>query len=127
APHASEEALLKAVTAVGLAPLLAQQKDGLNTLLLERGKSLSGGQAQRLALARALLTPSQLVLLDEPTASLDARSRKQIYATLEALKAQGCTLIIASHEPELEAFADQRLELTDQHLAQPTGVAHAPA
>lgn len=127
APHASEEALLKAVAAVGLAPLLAQQKDGLNTLLLERGKSLSGGQAQRLALARALLTPSQLVLLDEPTASLDARSRKQIYATLEALKAQGCTLIIASHEPELEAFADQRLELTDQHLAQPTGVAHAPA
>lgn len=127
APHASEEALLKAVTAVGLAPLLAQQKDGLNTLLLERGKSLSGGQAQRLALARALLTPSQLVLLDEPTASLDARSRQQIYATLEALKAQGCTLIIASHEPELEAFADQRLELTDQHLKLPTGVAHAPA
>ncbi|HKM14299.1 MAG TPA: thiol reductant ABC exporter subunit CydD [Marinospirillum sp.] len=127
APNASEEALLKAIEAVGLAPLLAQQKDGLNTLLLERGKNLSGGQAQRLALARALLTPSKLVLLDEPTASLDARSRQQIYATLEALKAQGCTLIIASHEPELEAFADQRLALTDQHLKLPTGIAHAPA
>lgn len=120
APHASEEALLKAVEAVGLAPLLAQQKEGLNTLLLERGKSLSGGQAQRLALARALLTPSQLVLLDEPTASLDARSRQQIYATLKKLKAQGCTLIIASHEPELH-------DLADQHLALPTGATDASA
>jgi len=118
APDASEEALLKAIEAVGLAPLLAQQKEGLNTLLLERGKNLSGGQAQRLALARALLTPSQLVLLDEHTASLDARSRQQIYTTLKALKAEGCTLIIASHEPELQALADQ-------HLVLPTGTTHA--
>ncbi len=127
APNASEEAMLQAIAAVGLAPLLAQQKDGLNTLLLERGKSLSGGQAQRLALARALLTPSKLVLLDEPTASLDARSRQQIYATLKQLKAQGCTLIIASHEPELEALADQHLKLTSQHLKLTAGVVHAPA
>lgn len=125
APKVSEEAMLKAIEAVGLAPLLAQQKDGLNTLLLERGKSLSGGQAQRLALARALLTPSKLVLLDEPTASLDARSRQQIYTTLEQLKSQGCTLIIASHEPELQAFANQHLELADQHLELTAGVVHA--
>ena len=120
APEASEEDLLKAIEAVGLSTLLAEQKDGLNTLLLERGKSLSGGQAQRLALARALLTPSKLILLDEPTASLDARSRQQIYSTLQQLKAQGCTLIIASHEPELKALADQHLEL-------PSGVVHASA
>lgn len=127
APNASEEAMLQAIAAVGLAPLLVQQKEGLNTLLLERGKSLSGGQAQRLALVRALLTPSKLVLLDEPTASLDARSRQQIYATLEQLKAQGCTLIIASHEPELKALADQHLELTDPHLALTAGAINAPA
>lgn len=127
APNATEEAMLKAIEAVGLTSLLAQQTDGLNTLLLERGKNLSGGQAQRLALARALLTPSKLVLLDEPTASLDARSRQQIYATLQQLKAEGCTLIIASHEPELKALADQHLALTSQHLAPPAGVIHAPA
>lgn len=120
APEASEEDLLKAIEAVGLSTLLAEQKDGIHTLLLERGKSLSGGQAQRLALARALLTPSKLVLLDEPTASLDARSRQQIYNTLQQLKAQGCTLIIASHEPELQALADQHLEL-------PSGIVYASA
>src|SRR5690554_8214903 len=88
-------------------------------MLLERGKSLSGGQAQRLALARALLSPSKLVLLDEPTASLDARSSQHIYNTLQQLKDQGCTLIIASHQPELTQIADKHLEL-------PAGVFYAP-
>lgn len=120
APQASEEEMLAAIDAVGLSSLLKTQKKGLNSMLLERGKSLSGGQAQRLALARALLSPSKLVLLDEPTASLDARSSQHIYNTLQQLKDQGCTLIIASHQPELTQIADKHLEL-------PAGVFYAPA
>src|SRR5690554_6685489 len=120
APQASEEEMLAAIDAVGLSSLLKTQKKGLNSMLIERGKSLSGGQAQRLALARALLSPSKLVLLDEPTASLDARSSQHIYNTLQQLKDQGCTLIIASHQPELTQIADKHLEL-------PAGVFYAPA
>src|SRR5690554_2776514 len=93
APQAREEGMLAAIEEVGFSSLLKPQKKGLNSMLLERGKSLSGGQAQRLALARALLSPSKLVLLDEPTASLDARSSQHIYNTLQQLKDQGCTLI----------------------------------
>lgn len=111
APQADEPNMLRAVEAVGLGQLLATQAEGLNTHLGEGGRGLSGGQAQRLALARVWLSDAQLVLLDEPTASLDQQSEAEVIDALRALAGSGKTVIIATHHPALMALADRRIEL----------------
>ena len=112
APQANTAQMLDALQQVGLIALLDQQAKGLDSLLLEGGRNLSGGQAQRLVLARALLTPSRLVVLDEPSASLDAGAAEQLLQLLEELKYQGCTLVIASHDERFLRLADRHLPLT---------------
>lgn len=112
APQANSAQLLDALQQVGLLGLLGEQAEGLDTPLVEGGKSLSGGQAQRLVLARALLTPSRLLLLDEPSASLDDQSADELLYLLYKLKMQGCTLVIASHDERFLQLADHHLELT---------------
>ncbi|MDR9467655.1 thiol reductant ABC exporter subunit CydD [Marinospirillum sp.] len=112
APQANTAQMLDALQQVGLISLLDQQVDGLDSLLLEGGRNLSGGQAQRLVLARALLTPSRLLVLDEPSASLDTQATHELIHLLENLKFQGCTLVIASHDQRFLSLADRRLELT---------------
>ncbi len=88
--------------------LISNRDNGLDSQLNEHGEGLSGGQLQRLALARVILSPAPLVLLDEPTASLDAESRQYVLAALAELKPQ-CILVISSHDPEVLALADQQL------------------
>lgn len=108
APRATTIEMQQALHTVGLSELIISRNNGLNSILNEHGEGLSGGQLQRLALARVLLSPAQLVLLDEPTASLDAESRQYVLAALAALKAQ-CILVIASHDRDVLALADQQL------------------
>ncbi|WP_223825337.1 thiol reductant ABC exporter subunit CydD [Halopseudomonas salina] len=116
APDADEHAMLHAVEAVGLGSVLAAQPEGLHTHLGEGGRGLSGGQAQRLALARVWLSDAQLVLLDEPTASLDEQSEAEVIAALRALAGSGKTLIIATHHPALMALAERRIEIARGRL-----------
>jgi len=111
APEASGARMRAALGQAGLGALLARLPDGLETLLGERGEGLSGGQVQRLALARVFLSPAPLVLLDEPTASLDARTEARVIEALGRLAAEGRTLVIATHHPALLALADRRLAL----------------
>ncbi|MDN3557880.1 thiol reductant ABC exporter subunit CydD [Halomonas maura] len=113
APEADEAALRRALERAGLGELLAALPAGLDTALGERGVGLSGGQAQRLALARVFLSPAPLVLLDEPTASLDAASEARVLAGLAALAAEGRTLVIASHQPAPLALARRVLRLRE--------------
>jgi len=117
APQAAATDLLEAVRAVGLGEVLDRQPDGLNTLLGEGGRGLSGGQAQRLALARVWLSEASLVLLDEPTASLDAHSEAEVIRALRVLATSGRTLIIATHHPALMAMATRRVGLHEGRLA----------
>src|SRR5690554_5014862 len=98
--------------------------EGLDTPLGERGAGLSGGQAQRLALARIFLADAPLVLLDEPTASLDADTEAVVITALEALARQGRTLVIATHHPALIAMAGRRLHLAEGRLEE---VTHVPS
>ncbi|QTF91237.1 ATP-binding cassette domain-containing protein, partial [Halomonas sp. BM-2019] len=109
APEASAQAMQEALAMAGLGELLARLPENLETPLGERGAGLSGGQAQRLALARVFLSRAPLVLLDEPTASLDADAEARVVAALAALAEAGRTLVIATHHPALIAMATRRL------------------
>lgn len=103
--QASDERMQAALLRAGLAGLLSRLPEGLDTPVGERGAGLSGGQAQRLALARVFLSDAALVLLDEPTASLDEDSEAEVAASLARLVEEGRTLIIATHHPALMAMA----------------------
>jgi ATP-binding cassette subfamily C protein CydD len=116
APDADEPAMRRAIAAVGLNEVLAAQPNGLDSPLGEGGRGLSGGQAQRLALARVWLTDAQLVLLDEPTASLDEQSEAEVVEALHALAGAGRTLIIATHHPALVQMADRVVQLSNGSL-----------
>lgn len=85
---------------------------GLHTLLRNPAKSLSGGEAQRLAMARALLRRPAALLLDEPTANMDQAARLLTLEMLTDLKRQGLMLLVSSHDPEwFKGVADQQLQL----------------
>lgn len=116
APQADTAGMLRAIDAVGLAALLATQAQGLDTPLGEGGRGLSGGQAQRLALARVWLSDAELVLLDEPTASLDEQSEAEVIEALRGLAGSGKTLVMATHHAALMALAERRVELAQGRL-----------
>lgn len=91
--------------------------DGLDSPVGENGYGLSGGQAQRIALARALLRPRPLILLDEPTASLDSESEAVVLETLADLLAErSSTVICATHRAATMAWADRVVEIRQGEL-----------
>jgi ATP-binding cassette subfamily B protein len=95
APEATEADLLAALTRAQLAPLLARLPDGLDSLVGERGYQLSGGEKQRLGLARLILRSPQVVVLDEATAHLDAECEAAVQRALQAALAGRSSLVIA--------------------------------
>lgn len=116
APQAQPRAMHAALQAVGLEKLLAAQADGLDTILGEQGRGLSGGQARRLALARAWLIDADLVLLDEPTAGLDQASERPVIEAIGRLAASGRTVVVATHHPAMMDLADRCLRLDQGRL-----------
>jgi ATP-binding cassette, subfamily C, bacterial CydD len=105
-------ALARAVALAGLDEFLAGLPGGLETMLGQDGLGISGGQARRVGLARVLLRPRPLLLLDEPTASLDADTERRFWADLDAaLVRQPMTVVCASHSPLALAWADRSVEL----------------
>ncbi|QTD42767.1 ABC transporter ATP-binding protein [Sporosarcina sp. Te-1] len=79
----------------------ALQKVGLSIPVSQKVYKLSGGEQQRLSIARLLLKPSELILADEPTGSLDAENRDEIIELLRGLNKEGKTLVIVTHDPEV--------------------------
>lgn len=99
-----------ALAAVGLEPLLGRLEGGLDTRIGPGGAFLSGGERQRLAVARTLMTGADVILLDEPTAHLDAEAGKAMLADLrEGLTSR--TVVLVTHNPDDIDPADLRLDL----------------
>jgi ATP-binding cassette subfamily C protein CydCD len=116
APGADDAAVRQALNDAGLAPLVADLPEGLDTPLGEGGARLSSGELRRLALARAILAGAELLVLDEPTAQLDALTAESLLRTLAELRRDRITLLI-THDPELAATADQVLHLDEGRIA----------
>lgn len=96
-PEASEEELWQALEKVRLADFLRGER-GLETLVQEKGSNFSGGQCQRLALARALLHDSPVYIFDEATSNIDVESENDIMALIRELAATGeKTILLISH------------------------------
>jgi len=109
-PGATEQSIADAAHSAGVTEFSAQLPEGLLTQIGERGYGLSGGQVQRIALARAFLKNADIVLLDEPTANLDAANKTLLLDVIDRLFADK-TLIIASHDPEVISRMDRRIAL----------------
>ncbi|WP_129630298.1 thiol reductant ABC exporter subunit CydD [Candidatus Oscillochloris fontis] len=109
-PDASRAELDRACQQAGFDQVVARLPEGYATWLGERGMRLSGGERQRLAIARALLKDAPILILDEPTAHLDAVAEREVLAALATLQ-QGRTTLLISHRPQAQAGADVVVQL----------------
>lgn len=119
APRASEDRIWECLEKVGLAAEVRAFAQGLDTPVGEDGYALSGGQAQRLSLARALLSQRQLLLLDEPTSQIDLESEAAITQALAEV-AKEKTIVLLTHRASVLEFADRVLYLQDGALKEVT-------
>ena len=94
-PDATDEEVMAALEAAGLSRFVKSLPHGLDTPVGESGTRLSGGQAQRVTIARALLKRADLLLLDEATSALDSAAERQVQNALEKLMAGSTVLVIA--------------------------------
>ena len=109
-PGASRSRIWQAIEAAQLTSLVARLPDGLDTVLGERGWSISGGEAQRVALARAFLSEASFILVDEPTAHLDAATEAALIEPLARLL-RGRTALVASHSDVVLGIACRVIDL----------------
>ncbi len=114
---ASEEQVERAARDAALMPLVERLPDRFETRVGERGLKLSGGEKQRVAIARTLVKDPPILLLDEATSALDTRTEKEILATLERLE-RGRTTIAIAHRLSTIADADRILVLDHGRLAE---------
>ncbi|MFE4230170.1 thiol reductant ABC exporter subunit CydD [Arthrobacter sp. NPDC056886] len=121
-----DEQMRAALNAVGLGALLARLEDGLDTRIGPGGAFLSGGERTRLAVARTLMTGADVILLDEPTAHLDAESGRLMLAELrDGLRDR--TVVLVTHNPNDIDAADTRLDLDAAAAVAAAGEGPAPA
>ena len=109
------DAARRAAARAGLDEVIASLDRGWMTPIGQGGVGLSIGQRQRLALTRALLAPTPLVVLDEPTAHLDAASEAHVLRAVEALRADGRTIVVIAHRQALISMADDVIEVRSAH------------
>jgi ATP-binding cassette, subfamily B, bacterial len=116
-PEATQEELEEAARAAGIHGFLAGLPEGYATQLGERGATLSAGERQRIAIARAFLADPAVLVLDEPTAALDPVSERQVMAGYQAIMKDRTTILI-THREDLAASADRVLVLDGARIVE---------
>jgi ATP-binding cassette subfamily C protein CydCD len=109
-PDASDADVAEALESAGLTEVVRRLPRGADTPLGEGGAGLSAGERQRVSLARAFVRDAPLLLLDEPTASLDGQTEADVLEAVRLLL-NGRTTVIVAHRPALAALADRVVEL----------------
>jgi len=109
-PEASDDEIVSAAQAAAIHDRILALPDGYDTLIAERGQTLSAGERQRIALARALLANPKVLVLDEPTSALDEANERAIAETLVRV-AEGRTAILITHRATLARIAHQTIFL----------------
>ncbi len=114
---ASENDVLHAATAANAHDFIMEQESGYDTVVGERGVGLSGGQIQRIAIARAFLKNPPILIMDEPTSNLDAISESLILEAIDRL-AEGRTTFVVAHRLSMARSADMILVIEDGRLVE---------
>ena len=116
-PDASREEVIEAAKKARCYDFIMELPDGFDTVIGEGGASLSGGQAQRLSIARCILKDSPIVILDEATASVDADNESYIQQAISEL-CKGKTLLVIAHRLNTIAHADYICVIKDGQIAE---------
>ncbi len=120
-PDAHYEEIVEAAAAASAHEFIMRLPDGFDTQVGERGMRLSGGERQRLALARAFLKDAPILILDEPTSSVDPRTEALIIEALERLMRDRTTILISHRQSTLEP-CDVRIELEGGEIVARAGI-----
>ncbi|MDK2833056.1 MAG: putative transport system ATP-binding protein [Methanolobus sp.] len=89
---------------------------GLDDRMDHRPTELSGGQRQRVAIARSLINEPSLILADEPTGNLDSKTSEEILGIFSELHRNGCTIVMITHDPEMEKYVDRVVHIKDGYI-----------
>jgi ATP-binding cassette subfamily B protein len=116
-PGASEEEVIQAAKLAQVHDFVTRLPDGYRTMVGERGLKLSGGEKQRVAIARTILKDPRILILDEATSALDTRTEQEIQAALRLVSANRTTLVIA-HRLSTVVEADEIIVLQDGSIAE---------
>jgi len=114
-PDASMDEIVSAAKAAGAHDFIVRMDDGYDTVVGERGNRLSGGERQRISLARAFLKNAPILVLDEPTSSVDVETEASIMGTMERLM-EGRTTFMIAHRLSTLRGCDRLLELSDKQV-----------
>ena len=114
--NVSDEEILKICKLTGLIGLISSLPKGLDTKVPEGGESVSGGQRQLIALTRMLIGNSKVLLLDEPTASLDEGTEKHILSILQKNITKEQTLVVVTHKSALLSLVDRIIIITEKGI-----------